>query len=181
MKFRFTRSKKAIVFYVLGVIIILSLLTVLVYVPFIKSASKKRKKLVKSEGIYREHSSEINAVTNIDKENEFLKKTLKKYSSIKVEKVTSYILNSLLKASKKSGVEFISIEPVDMRDKNGFKYLKLKARTRSGFHELGLFLSEIRRIDGLFFVDNIEIENKENVGAVITSKIAISVYITVQQ
>jgi len=181
MKFRFSRFSKTTVLYVLAVIIILSLLTVLVYVPLIKSASRKRIKLVKSENIYKKHTSEINAVTNINEENEFLKKTLKKYGSIKIEKITSYILNSLLKASKKSGVEFISIEPVDIRDKNGFKYLKLEAKTRSGFHELGLFLSEIRRIDGLFFVDNIEIENKENVGAVITSKIVISVYITVQE
>jgi len=130
-----------------------------------------------TEKKYRLHTSEIDKIQDIEEENNTLQKEIKKYTAIKQEKVTSFILNSLLKASNKSGVEFISIEPLEVGNKRGFKYMKLEAKTKSGFHELARFISEIRRLKGLFFVNNIELENANNTGDVVTSKLEISVYI----
>jgi len=177
MKIKISRSKKSIIFYSIGLIILFVIVVLFVYDPLINNTIKKRGRLMMSERTLRRYTSEIDAVKNIEEENNTLQKELSKYTGIKEEKMTSFIFNSLLKASNRSGVEFISIDPLDIREKDGFKYLKLEAKTKSGFHELGKFISEIRRLNGLFFVDNIEIENKDKMSDVITSKLEISVYI----
>ena len=129
------------------------------------------------ERTYAKHSSEVDASLIIETENETLEKELRKFTGIRKEKVTSSILNSLIKASNKSGVDFISVDPLDVRDKNGFKYIKLQVMCKSGFHEMGSFLSEIRKLNGLFFVDDIEMRCEDLTSNEITSVIEMSVYV----
>ncbi len=181
MKIKVTRSQKTIAFYSITILLLFVIVVLFIYTPLINNTIKKRRRLIMSEKTFKRHTSEIDEIKIIEEECEALQKELKKYTGIKKGKITSFILNSLLKASTKSGVEFISIEPLDIRDKNGFKYLKLQAKTKSGFHELGRFISEIRRLNGLFFVDNIEMENKDKMSAIITTKLEISVYIPTEE
>ena len=181
MKIKITRSHKTVALYSIGLIILFVVVIAFIYNPLINNTIKKRKRLMMSEITVRRHTSEIDEIKYFEEENNALQIELKKYAGIKKEKIASFILNSLLSAANKSGVEFISIEPLDIRDKNGYKYLKIEASTKSGFHEIGRFISEVRRLDGLFFVDEIEIVSKDDMGDIITLNLEISVYIYIEE
>ena len=181
MPIRITRSQKISILYSLGLIILFIIVILLIYNPLINNTIKKRRRLLMSELTFRKHTTEIDEIKRIEEENIVFQEELEKFTGIYKEKMTSSILNSLLKASNRSGVEFISIEPLDIREKNGFQYLKLQVKTKSGFHEMGRFLSEIRILKGLFFVDNIELENTDKTSNVISSKLEISVYIPIEE
>ena len=181
MNAKVSRPLKLTILYSIAVIMLLVIVALFIYTPLIKNTIKKRRKLMTSEETYIKHTSEIDETKSMEEENVALQEELEKYAGIKEEKMSSFILNSLLKASNKSGVEFISIDPLDIREKQGFKYLKLEAKTKSGFHEIGRFISEVRRLDGLFFVENIELENKDKIGDIIISKLEIFVYLPVEE
>jgi Tfp pilus assembly protein PilO len=175
MKLTFTRSRKTIFFYSLCLIVFLVLMVHFVYIPLVNNLIKKRARFMLSSSTLQKRTSEIEEIERMKQENTLLKKELEKYSGVKQEKITSFILKSLLQAASSSGVEFISIDPIDIRDRNGFKYLKLEAKTKSGFHQLARFISEVRRLTGLFFVDSIETETE---GSHLISEIMVSVYIS---
>lgn len=151
-------------------------LILFVYNPLAYKVLRNRRHLQIEKRRLDSYRLEVSEAKQIAQENEILEKELKKYSGVKIEKVTSSILKSLLKASKRSNVEFISIDPIDVLDKNDFKYIKLQVQAKSGFHEIGYFFSEIRRLNGLFFIDNIELSCKDRTSNEIISKMEMSVY-----
>jgi Tfp pilus assembly protein PilO len=177
MPAKISRSHKTTAFFSIGFFILIIIVILFIYNPLIENTMKKRGRFLMSARAFVRHTSEINVTDNLEEENRLLRNELKKYSGISEEKISSSILKSLLKASNKSGVEFISIDPLDIREKNGFKYMKLNVMTKSGFHEIARFLSEVRRLKGLFLVDNVELEAKDVTSNEIASKIEISVYI----
>lgn len=181
MKININRSQRTIILYSIGIIILSLIFILFMFNPLIKNTMRKRKRLTTKVRTLERQTAEINEIKRIAAECDILKKEIEEYPLIKEEKISSFILNSLLKASNKSGVEFISIEPLIVRDKDIFKYLKLEAKIKSGFHELGKFISEIRRLNGLFFVDNIEIGNRDKISGIITSNLEISVYILIEE
>ncbi|MFA5142830.1 MAG: type 4a pilus biogenesis protein PilO [Candidatus Omnitrophota bacterium] len=164
---KFKDTKQIMLVAALGGVLILVLYLKLLLVPQIRNVAKEYERARKLRVDVTTAERDISSVDSLKKQMAQYRTKIESYESmLPVEQEIPKLLEDLSSMAKRSGVKIVGITPLQSGEeaREGiYQEIPILVNARSGYHELGKFLSELENASR--FMKVVDLELKENKSA----------------